>query len=295
MTNNNNHSKNTEVPKKRTLKKILTEYIEKHTLNIALSIFVLIFIVALSWNHSVISIYSGTQGLRWSRFSGTQLDESYSEGVHIIWPWDKMYIYNTRIQTQQDTLTILTAEGLSIQIEYFSRFYIIKDSIATIHQTLGPEYVKTFITPEISSASMSIIGNYTPEQLYKISTLVVQSTIKYYLNKQLVERNIIIEDYLIKKITLPKIVSESIEKKMIAEQLNYEFEYKLQIEEKEKRRKKIEAEGLKLFESISQVPILKWKGLEVTSEFAKSGNSKIIIMGTGDKDLPLLLNTNEDK
>jgi regulator of protease activity HflC (stomatin/prohibitin superfamily) len=113
----------------------------------------------------------------------------------------------------------------------------------------------------------------------------------YYLNKQLIARNIIIEDYLIKRISLPEIVSRSIEKKMVAEQLSYEFDYKLLTEEKERRRKLIEAEGIRAFEEVSQIPILKWKGLEVTSEFARSSNSKIIIMGTNEKDLPLLLNT----
>ncbi len=82
---------------------------------------------------------------------------------------------------------------------------------------------------------------------------------------------------------------------MVAEQLNYEYDYKLQIEEKEKKRKEIEAEGVKQFEAISNIPILKWKGLEVTSEFAKSKNSKIILVGTSQKSLPLLLNTLDDK
>lgn len=297
MTTENSQPNVSGEPEKttRTFSQIMTDFWHKNMIGISSTVLIGVLFIAVFWNQMVISIYSGEHGLKWSRFSGTELDKSYPEGVNFIWPWDKMYIYNTRIQTQHDTLTILTAEGLSIEVEYFSRFFIIKDSIPIIHQTLGPNYVETFIIPEIASASMSIIGNYTPEQLYKISTLVVQSTIKYYLNKQLVERNIIIEDYLIKKITLPKIVSESIEKKMIAEQLNYEFDYKIQIEEKEKQRKEIEAEGIKQFEASSNISILKWKGLEVTSEFAKSENSKIIIMGTGDKDLPLLLNTNEEK
>ncbi len=204
-----------------------------------------------------------------------------------------MYLYDTKIQTKNDTMQILTAEGLTIGFEFTCRFYAIRDSLPVIHKTIGVNYVESYIVPEVESASMAIIANYTPEQLYKVSTLVIQSTIKHYLNKQLLTENIILEDYLARKITLPDIVSQSIEKKMVAEQLSYEFDYKLITEEKEKKRKVIEAEGIKKFEEISQVPILKWKGLEVTSEFAKSNNSKIIIIGNGDKDLPLLLNTDE--
>jgi soluble P-type ATPase len=36
--------------------------------------------------------------------------------------------------------------------------------------------------------------------------------------------------------------------------------------------------------------MLKWRGIQATTELAKSPNSKIIIMGTGQNNLPLLLN-----
>lgn len=279
----------------RYLKKGIVDFWEEHTLGITMTLLIFLFFIAIYWKNIFISIDSGQQGIRWSRLKGTQLDEYYGEGLHIIGPWDKMYIYNTRVQSMSDTMQILTAEGLSIKIEFNYRFHAIPDSIPVIHKDLGVNYAFTYVAPEVESASMSFIGNYTPEELYKVSSLVIQSTIMHYLNKQLLARNIIIDNYLITKISLPDIVSKSIEKKMVAEQLSFEFDYKLIVEEKEKRRKSIEAEGIKDFERISSVPILKWKGLEVTSEFAKSENSKIVIMGTSEKDLPLLLNTEGKK
>lgn len=279
----------------KIFKQKIINYWNRHTLGITLTLLILLFFVALFWKSMFISLDSGQQGIRWSRFDGTKLDEYYGEGLTVIWPWDKMYIYNTRIQTKTDTMQILTAEGLLIEVQFNYRFYAITDSIPLIHKVLGVNYADTYVAPEVEAASLSIIGNYTPEQLYKISTLVIQSTIKHYLNKQLISRNIVLEDYLIKRISLPAEVAKSIEKKMIAAQLSYEFDYKIEVEEKEKRRKSIEAEGVKNFESISKISILKWKGLEVTSEFAKSPNSKIILMGTSEKGLPLLLNTEDKK
>lgn len=264
-------------------------------MGITMAFLVFVFFLALFWKSIFISIDSGEQGIRWSGLSGTQLDEFYGEGLQVIWPWDKMYIYTTRIQTKCDTMQILSTEGLSIEVEFYYRFYALVDSIPVIHKMLGPNYAMTYVAPEVQAASMSIIGNYTPEQLYKISTLIVQSTIKYYLNKQMSFRNIVLDDYLIKRITLPDVVSQSIQKKIVASQLSYEFDYKIEVEGKEKRRKSIEAEGIRNFEDISKIPILKWKGLEVTSEMAKSPNSKIIIMGTSEKGLPLLLNTDDKK
>jgi regulator of protease activity HflC (stomatin/prohibitin superfamily) len=275
----------------RDLKKVIIRFLDKHTMGVTMTLLILIFFIGLFWNRIFISIDSGAQGIRWSRINGTRLDEQYGEGLHIIWPWDRMYIYSTRIQTRGDTMQILTSQGLSINVEFIYRFYAIRDSIPVIHKHLGVYYAQTFVAPKVQAASMSIIGNYTPEELYKVSTQVIQSTIKYYLNKQLITRNIVMDDYLIIKISLPDIVSKSIEKKIVAEQLSYEFDYRLITEEKEKRRKAIEAEGIKSFEEISHVPFLKWRGLEVTSDLAKSENTKIIIMGTNEKELPLLLNT----
>ncbi len=274
----------------QTIKKKLSALWDKHMTSITISVLILVFMIAFFWNYIVISIHSGEQGVRWSRFSGTQLNTIYSEGVHIIWPWDVMYKYNTRVQTLNNTLEILTTEGLTISVDYTFRFRAVKDGIPMIHKTLGEKYAETYVVPEVKAASMSVIGNYPPEQLYRISTLVIQASIKHYLNKQLLAHSIALDNYLIKRIKLPEVVADAIEKKMIVEQLNYEYDYKIEIEEKERTRKTIEAKGISSFEKISGIPILKWKGLEVTSEFAKSENSKIIIMSNGDKGLPLLLN-----
>jgi regulator of protease activity HflC (stomatin/prohibitin superfamily) len=274
----------------QTLKKKITTLWDQYTIGITVSLLILAFLTVFFWNNIVISVYPGQQGVRWSRFTGTQLNEINREGMHIIFPWDVMYIYNTRVQTMNNTLQILTTEGLTITVDYAFRFYPIKDGIPTIHKTLGENYAQTFVDPEVKAASMSVIGNYPPEQLYRISTLVIQASIKYYLNKKMLARNIVLEDYLIKRIRLPEPVADSIEKKMVADQLSQEYDYRLSIEKKEKERKSIEAQGIKSFEKIAGIPILKWKGLEVTEKLAKSPNSKIIIMGNGDKGLPLLLN-----
>lgn len=277
------------------LKEKVIDYWDRHTIGVSLTLLIFSFFIALFWKDIFISIDSGEQGIRWSRFNGTEISEIYGEGLHMIFPWDRMYIYNTRLQNKNDTLNILTSEGLTVKVEFSYRFYLLRDSIPTIHKNLGVTYAASFVKPEVEAASIAIIGNFSPEQLYKMSTLIIQSTIKYYLSKQLLEQNVVMDDYLIRKIALPDQVSSSIERKMVAEQLSYEFNYKLSIEEKEKQRKIIEADGIRQFEELSKISILKWKGLEVTSEFAKSNNAKIIIMGNGKNDLPIILNSDDKK
>ena len=66
-------------------------------------------------------------------------------------------------------------------------------------------------------------------------------------------------------------------------------------EKKEAERKKIEANGIAEFQRIVNQTItpqlLKWKGVEATEEIAKSTNTKVVIVGNGDDDLPIILNT----
>ena len=80
---------------------------------------------------------------------------------------------------------------------------------------------------------------------------------------------------------------------MNQEQEALEYEFKLAKEEKEAERKRIEAQGISDFQRIVTKTItpslLKWKGVETTQEIAKSTNSKVIVIGNGDGDLPIIL------
>ena len=51
----------------------------------------------------------------------------------------------------------------------------------------------------------------------------------------------------------------------------------------------VEANGIRSFETISQISILKWRGIEATLELAKSPNSKIIVVGPGETQMPIIL------
>ena len=263
---------------------------KKHKFKLIINTLILLILCIYFWNNIFISIPPGHGGVLWHRFSGTVTNETFGEGMAVILPIDKMYIYDLRIHNYNDSMSILTSEGLYVNLKYSFRYKPISDSIASIQKQIGPNYESKIIKPEVQGAAMAILGNYPPEKLYKMSTLFIQSTIKHLLTKNLYKFNINVEDFVIRNIQLPKMIETSIEKKIAADQYSQELDYKLITEEKEKKRKIIEAEGIKAFEKISGISILKWQALQVTSQFATSPNSKIIIMGNGKDQLPILLN-----
>jgi prohibitin 1 len=106
------------------------------------------------------------------------------------------------------------------------------------------------------------------------------------------------DEVLLKTITLPQVVTAAIEQKQQKQQQQQSAEgmqYALQKATQEAERKRIEAQGIKDFQTIVSQgisePLLRWKGIEATEKLADSQNSKIVIIGGGKDGLPIILNS----
>jgi regulator of protease activity HflC (stomatin/prohibitin superfamily) len=324
----------------------------RHKLKIIIFLLIFTFLVALLWRNIFISIYPGQAGVLWKRIGGTELKEVYGEGLHVIFPWDRMYIYALRNQQKTVSMKILTKGGLYIDVEFSVRFrpdrppgFIYKEEeiekkpsdntpdkneknsdgttkpiekkdegakppevfekndegsappseheilgLPLLHKRWGPDYVNTFILPEAKATMISVIGNVDRQTLQSPSSDQVQTKAFVHLSKELKDSKVYLHDLLIIRLSIPKSLSDAIERKLTQEQLLQEYKYRVEVAEMEKERKAIEAEGIKLFEQISGIPILKWRGLDVTSEIARSKNAKVIVIGTGAEGLPVILN-----
>merc|ERR550537_1178161 len=106
-------------------------------------------------------------------------------------------------------------------------------------------------------------------------------------------RGVVLEDVLLKAVTLPSQLTHSIELKAQAEQDSARMEFVLAKERQEADRKSIEARGIAQFQTIVSEGIspalLQWKGIEATEKLSESPNSKIVIMGNTKESLPVIL------
>jgi regulator of protease activity HflC (stomatin/prohibitin superfamily) len=173
------------------------------------------------------------------------------------------------------------------------RFRPIISEIGTIHQTIGLNYKDVIVMPEVRSSARQVIGRYEPEELYSTKRDFIQDEIFSDVKARLERMNIHLDAILIRGIELPPNIKEAIEKKLKQEQESQEYEFRIQKEEKEAQRKRIEAQGIKDFQDIVSEGIsdklLRWKGIEATLELAKSPNSKVVVIGQGKDGLPLIL------
>src|SRR3546814_16279294 len=109
----------------------------------------------------------GEAGVLWKRFGGgTVTERVYDEGTHIIFPWDKMYIYNVRLQHRNTSFEVLSRDGLQYTVDVTIRFRLIREDAGLLHQNIGPSYVETLIFPAVGSHSRAVISPYRTDEVY---------------------------------------------------------------------------------------------------------------------------------
>jgi regulator of protease activity HflC (stomatin/prohibitin superfamily) len=266
----------------------------RNEIRVALGTLLLLFVFVWYWPSIVISIRAGERGVLWSRFTGTHTGRVYPEGLHLIFPWDEMAIYTTRYQTAERSFVVLSKDGLPISVDLTIRYKPSDKQVARLHQSVGPNYVETVVVPEVANSLRGVIGGFRPEELYAQSFETIQAEVVALARVQTGSRYVLLDDVLIKKLTLPDSVTAAIQSKLTQEQLALEMAYRIQRETEEARRKAIEAGGIREFQRVISETMtdrtLQYKGVEATLELAKSNNAKVIVIGSGRGNLPLILN-----
>ncbi len=242
-----------------------------------------------------LTIDPGHVGVLFKRFGGgLDKEKVYQQGFHVIMPWNKMYVYDTRITEEYESMEVLSKNGLSIVVELSYLYNPIPDKIGYLHDEVGTGYVDRILKPEIRSSTREVIGKYLPEELYSSKREAIQDEIYEQTSAAVVPRNIDLDAVLIREVQLPQSLRDAIERKLKEEQSFLEYEFRLERERKEAERLVIEAEAKakanKILSSSLTDKILADKGIDATLELAKSPNSKVVVVGSGDEGLPLILN-----
>ncbi len=249
-----------------------------------------LFIVVLNMS---VTISGGEAGVLFRTFSGgIDRENTYGEGFHIVAPWNDMIVYEVRQQEAKETMAVLSSNGLEISLDVSGWFQPLYNKLPQLHQEKGQDYLDRVVRPALRSATRSVIGRYTPEEIYSSKRDVIQDEIytetKKILDKQFVQLN----EVLVRDITLPGTLKTAIENKLKQEQESLEYEFKLSKAQKEAERQLIDAEGKAranriLSASLTDM-ILREKGIEATLELARSPNAKIVVVGNKD-GMPLIL------
>src|SRR5213082_1936963 len=215
------------------------------------------------------------------------------EGIHLVDPLKTSNELSVRTQEQKETASVPSSEGLMMTLEASLLFHLDRDKAADLYQRLGADYVEKVVEPTLRSAIREATSSHGANALYTGEREKIAKEIESNLEMQLAPRGIVVEKILLRDIQLPESLKHSIELKQAAEQESLAMQFKLQKEKQEADRKRIEAQGIKDFQTIVAQGItpglLEWKGIEATEKLATSPNAKVVIVGNQKNGLPLVL------
>jgi len=213
-----------------------------------------IFIIIIILFNIFVVIPAGNTGVK-SLF-GKVKDQEISSGLHIVNPL--MKIQKMSIRTEEYTMSVthgegqkvgadqisaLTNEGLPIDLDITVFYHLQEDKASDVYKDLGLNFQEKIIRPEIRSTIREVVARYDAKDVYSEKRAEVSAEIQNRMEETINPRGIIVEQVLLRNVTLPAKLSASIQEKLQAEQDAQKYDFILQKEEKEAERKRVEAAG----------------------------------------------------
>lgn len=230
-------------------------------------------------------------------------EKPLNSGIHWISPLAKVTKFSTRLQDIKETVTATSKEGLNLTLDVSLQYKINDQQAGMVYETIGTDEEEILI-PRFRSIIRQITASYDARDIYGEKRALVAQTLRQDMNKSLTSLGFVVEEVLLRNVILPEAIQKAIEQKLEAEQESQKQQF---VNEKERQaiafdlekakqeatRKKIEAQGIadsqRLLSQGLTEELIQLKAIEATQKLAESENSKVIIIGGGENQLPLLL------
>ena len=257
--------------------------------------FILLAVVVLIlFSKSTVTIGPGEGGVLFETLgNGINTEKTYDEGFQIVAPWNKMIVRKVRQQSISDEMNVLSVNGLEVKVNGTIWYEPEFENLGSLIKTKGEDYERELLDPAINAAARSVVGRYTPEQLYSSKRDVIEQEILDEIQIVLKDQFLLVKRVLVEDVKLPSTIRIAIETKLKQEQESLEYEFRISKAKKEAERQRIDAEGKAIANKILSASltnmILKEKGIEATLELSKSPNSKVVVIGSGESGMPIIL------
>jgi regulator of protease activity HflC (stomatin/prohibitin superfamily) len=184
-----------------------------------------------------------------------------------------------------DAIRVLTADGLEVTIDLSVLYHLMPSEAPRLIRETGTDYQDKIVRPVSRTRIRDNAVYYEAVALYSTKRDEFQARIFKTIDEEFKKRGLLLENLLVRNITLPTAVKGSIEQKIQAEQDAQKMQFVLQKEKQEADRKRVEAQGIADYQHIISESLtdkqLQYEQIKATIEIAKSQNAKVIIMGKG--------------
>lgn len=236
---------------------------------------------------------------------GKVQDGVLESGLHIINPFVDVTTFS--IQTENytmsartgegqvqgdDAIRVLSSDGLEVTIDLSVLYKVNPVKAPFIYQNIGVNYEDKIVRPVTRTAIRDNAVNYVAVDLYSTKRQEFQYKINKTITDNFAKNGLLIQQVLVRNISLPATVRASIESKIQAEQDAQKMQFVLQKERQEADRKRVEAQGIADYQKILSTGLsdkqLVYESIKAQKEIALSPNAKVIIIG-GKGGNPILL------
>jgi len=267
-------------------------------------LFTIMFVATFFAPRVAITVATGDAGVLWYRFGGGVAPQPLNDGLHIIFPWDRIYSYYIRERNDTHSYKAITKDGITVDCQITLLYHLVRENLPLLHQQIGLDYVEVQLLPAIGAEVRRAIANYSVDSLYgaerhQIEEEILSDIVGAPDNGIAGKGNVQPTDLLfadeihIRAVQLPEELSQAILEKARQQQLALGYTYRLDRERLEAQRKEVEAGGIAKFQQMVQQGIsptyLQWRGIEATLQLATSPNAKVVVIG-GKDGLQFILN-----
>lgn len=191
-------------------------------------------------------------------------------------------VHDEGAKSGDDAIKVLTADGLEVTIDLSVLYRVNPTEAPKLLSEIGVNFEDKIVRPITRTRIRDNSVYYDAVALYSTKRDEFQGRIFKTIEVDFKQRGLILENLLVRNITLPASVKSTIEQKINAEQEAQKMQFVLQKEKQEAERKRVEAQGISDYQRIISESLsdrqLQYEQIQAMKELAKSANSKIIVM-----------------
>jgi regulator of protease activity HflC (stomatin/prohibitin superfamily) len=251
---------------------------------------------------SIVQIDAGEVGIK--VLFGSVKKDVLGSGLHFVNPLYEIKKVDVKTQNYtmsgvhdegeksgDDAIRVLASDGLEVTIDLTVLYRVVANDAPRLLQQTGLDFKDKIVRPLTRTKIRDNAVYYQAVELFSSRRDEFQQRIYKSIEEDFKKRGLLLEQLLVRNITLPNSVKASIESKINAEQDAKKMEFVLQKEKQEAERKRVEAQGIADYQRIINTGLtdqqLQYEQIKAMKEIALSQNSKIVIMGKGNTPIML--------
>jgi regulator of protease activity HflC (stomatin/prohibitin superfamily) len=204
-------------------------------------------------------------------------------------------VHDEGMKAGDDAIRVLTADGLEVTIDLTVLYRVLPRDAPKLIRETGIDYETKIVRPISRTRIRDNAVYYDAVALYSTKRDEFQNRIFKGIENDFKARGLLLENLLVRNITLPAAVKGTIEQKIQAEQESQKMQFILAKERQEADRKRVEAQGISDYQRIISESLtdkqLQYEQIKAMKELAQSQNAKIIMMGS--KGAPVILDAKQ--